>query len=122
MPEDIIAPIVEAIRERHGFRIRAMDMSGFPLNMEMFLVCSAESRIQAQAVAQHVQDVARDMGVRLHHREGFEEGSWILLDFGSLVVHVFQPDTRDYYNLEMLWSDAPFEDFADEAEGRSDDA
>lgn len=120
MPDDIIAPIVDAIHERHGTRVRALDMSVFPLTMDVFLVCSAESRIQARAVAEHVTDVARSMGVRLHHREGFDEGSWILLDFGALVVHVFLPETREYYALEMLWSDADYRDFPDEPQHGDD--
>ncbi len=113
MVEDIIAPLVAAIHERHGFKVRAIDMSGFPLTMDMFLVASAASSTQARAIADRVDDVARSMGVRLHHREGYDEGTWILLDFGSLVVHVFIPESREYYDLEMLWSDADFEDFPD---------
>jgi ribosome-associated protein len=111
--EDIIAPLVAAIHERHGFKVRAIDMSGFPLTMDMFLVASAASSTQARAIADRVDEVARSMGVRLHHREGYDEGTWILLDFGSLVVHVFIPESREYYDLEMLWSDADFEDFPD---------
>ncbi|NLI03109.1 MAG: ribosome silencing factor [Candidatus Fermentibacter daniensis] len=106
--------MVAAIHERHGYRVRAIDMSGFPLTMDMFLVASASSATQARAVADRVEEVARSMGVRLHHKEGFEDGNWILLDFDNLVVHVFQPDAREYYNLEMLWSDADFEDFPDQ--------
>jgi ribosome-associated protein len=114
LAEDIIEPIVEAMRARHASRIRAMDMSEYPLTMDVFLIASAETRIQARAVCDSVVDAARALGVRLHHREGYEEGSWILLDFGDLVVHVFLPQTREYYNLEMLWNDAPFKDFADD--------
>ncbi|MDM7992772.1 MAG: ribosome silencing factor [Candidatus Fermentibacter sp.] len=122
MAEDIIAPIVAAIHERRGFGVRAIDMSGFPLTMDMFLIASASSSTQARAVADRVEDVARSLGVRLHHKEGYEEGDWILLDFGTLVVHVFQPQTREYYNLEMLWSDADFEDIPDSPDGASDEA
>lgn len=113
MPDDIVAPIVDAIHERHGTRVRAIDMTGFPLTMDMFLVATAASRTQARAVADLVEERARAMGVRLHHREGYEEGSWILLDFSDLVVHLFTPETREYYNLEMLWSDAEYVDFPD---------
>lgn len=106
--------IVEAIHERHGFDVFAMDMSGFPLTMDVFLITSAENRIQGRAIADHVERSARAAGSRLHHREGYEEGSWILLDFVDLVVHIFLPETRSYYNLEMLWSDAPSMKFEDE--------
>jgi ribosome-associated protein len=120
LAEDIIEPIVEAIRARHGFRIKAMDMSEYPLTMQVFLLASAETRIQARAISDSAVDAARSLGVRLHHREGYEDGGWILLDFGDLVVHVFVPETREYYNLEMLWSDAPFKDFPDEPLQRPD--
>ncbi len=120
MPDDILGELVEAIRARQGFRIRAMDMSEFPLTMDIFLLASAETRVQARAIADSVTDRARSLDMRLHHKEGYEEGSWILLDFSELVVHIFLPDTREYYNLEMLWNDAPFEDFPDDA-GRTGD-
>ena len=52
------------------------------------------------------------------HREGTQDGTWSLLDYGDIVVHVFQPETREYYRLEALWNDAPIIDLA--AEGISD--
>ena len=110
----ILETIVESIHQRHGFDVLAMDMSEFPLTMDIFLLVSAENRIQSRAIADHVERTARAMGSRLHHREGYDEGSWILLDFVDLVVHIFLPETRGYYNLEMLWSDAPSMKFEDE--------
>ena len=110
----ILETIVESIHQRHGFDILAMDMSEFPLTMDVFLLTSAENRIQSRAIADNVERTARALGSRLHHREGYEEGSWILLDFVDLVVHIFLPKTRSYYNLEMLWSDAPSMRFEDE--------
>ena len=111
--------IVEAIHQRHGFDVLAMDMSEFPLTMDVFLLASAENRIQSRAIADHIERTARSMGSRLHHREGYEEGSWILLDYVDLVVHIFLPTTRSYYNLEMLWSDAPAMKYPDEAADES---
>lgn len=105
--------MVEAIHQRHGFDVVAMDMTEFPLTMDVFLLASAENRIQSRAIADHVERTARNEGSRLHHREGYDEGSWILLDFVDLVVHIFLPETRSYYGLEMLWSDAPAMRFED---------
>ena len=110
---DFLEAMVEAIHERHGYNVFAIDMSEFPLTMDVFLIASAENRIQTRAIADHMQRKAREMGWRLHHMEGYEEGSWILLDFIDLVVHIFLPDKRAYYSLETLWSDAPSKSFED---------
>jgi len=107
LSERILEALAEAIHERHGFRVVALDMSAVPLTMEAFLIASAENRIQAKAIADHVERTARGLGFRRHHLEGYEDGSWILLDFIDLVVHIFLPSTREYYDLEMLWSDVP---------------
>ena len=117
---DFLESMVEAIHQRHGFDVKALDMTEFPLTMDVFLLASAENRIQSRAIADHVERQARSLGWRLHHREGYEEGSWILLDFIDLVIHIFLPETRSYYNLEMLWSDAPALEFSDGADDGSD--
>ncbi len=110
---DILEDIVEAIHQRHGYDVVAMDMMEFPLTMDIFVVATADNRIQSRAIADHLERSARDLGWRLHHKEGYDEGSWILLDFVDFVVHVFLPDVRKYYNLESLWSDAPVKKFQD---------
>jgi len=104
---DILDILAEAIHQRHGSRVVALDMSRVPLTMEAFLIATAENRIQARAIADHVEETAKMNGFAKHHIEGYEEGSWILLDLLDLVVHIFLPETREYYALEMLWSDVP---------------
>jgi ribosome-associated protein len=117
--DENLLKIVEAIHARHGFTVRALDMTRFPLTVDLFLITSSDNKIQSRAIADHVEETAEKMGWDLHHREGYEEGSWILLDFVDFVVHVFLVDKREYYNLEMLWSDAPVRKFDDPEE--SDD-
>ena len=112
---DVLEQIVEAVHQRHGYDVEALDMSEFPLTMDIFLLASADNRIQSRAIADHVERTARELGWRLHHKEGYDEGSWILLDFVDLVVHVFLPDIRKYYNIEALWSDAPSLKFEDKS-------
>ena len=116
MSDSILDTLAEAMKERHGFQIVALDMSETPLTMEAFLIVSAENRIQARAISDHVERTARANAFRKHHIEGYDEGSWILIDFVDLVVHIFLPQTREYYNLEMLWSDVPRIQFDDEEE------
>ena len=121
MSRDILDIFVEAIRQRHGYRVVALDMSDVPLTMEAFLVATAENRIQARAVADNVMEIAGRNGFRKHHIEGYDEGSWILIDYIDLVVHIFLPRTREFYNLEMLWSDVPIIEYNDMEDPPDDD-
>ncbi len=118
---DILQTVVEAIHQRHGHGVRAMDMSEFPLTMDVFVLATADTRIQARSIADHVEREARRLGRKLHHCEGYDEGSWILLDFVDFVVHVFLPETRAYYSLETLWSDAPGKDYEDTGTAAGDE-
>jgi ribosome-associated protein len=75
---------------------------------DYFIVCSATSERQAQAIADHVTEKLRDeLHVRPMLIEGTTPGRWILLDFGDFIVHVFTEETRRFYGLERLWGDAP---------------
>jgi ribosome-associated protein len=118
---DILGTVVEAIHQRHGYGVRAMDMSEFPLTMDVFVLATADTRIQTRAVADHLEREMRKLGIKMHHCEGYDEGSWILQDFVDFVVHVFLPETRAYYSLETLWSDAPYEDYRDGETGAGDE-
>ncbi len=118
---DILQTVVDAIHQRHGRGVRAMDMSEFPLTMDVFVLATADTRIQARSIADHVEREVRKLGRRIHHVEGYDQGSWILLDFVDFVVHVFLPETRAYYSLETLWSDAPCQEYPDAAVGAEDE-
>ncbi|MCK5841816.1 MAG: ribosome silencing factor [Candidatus Sabulitectum sp.] len=118
---DVLQQIVDAVHQRHGYDVLALDMSEFPLTMDIFLLASADNRVQCRAIADHVERTARGLGWKLHHKEGYDEGSWILLDFIDLVVHVFLPDVRKYYNIESLWSDAPMKKFEDRSAEETDE-
>ncbi len=122
MSGDILDTFVEAIHQRHGYRVVAMDMSDVPLTMEAFLLATAENRIQARAIADSMMETASRNGFRKHHIEGYDEGSWILIDYIDLVVHIFLPETREYYNLEMLWSDVPTIEYDNTEEPPDDDS
>ena len=72
-----------------------------------FIVCHGDSTTQVSAIAESVEDKVKELtGIRITHREGIENAQWILLDYGSVVVHVFVKEARDYYKLEDLWGDA----------------
>jgi ribosome-associated protein len=74
---------------------------------DYFVICTVNSRPQGRAIADEIEEQLKKAGRRHIGIEGREEASWILLDYGDVVVHVFMPETRDYYQIEMLWGDAP---------------
>lgn len=78
---------------------------------DYFVITSGASTTQVRAIADHVVDVLRSKGEKLRRSEGEREASWIVLDSGDVVVHVFLEETRRFYDLERLWCDAPKERF-----------
>lgn len=83
---------------------------------DYFVIATAANNRHVDAIIDAIEEAERKLaGVKPLHREGTADGLWALLDYGSFVVHVFQPETRDYYRLEDLWNDAPVVDLAKEA-------
>ncbi|MBI3954320.1 MAG: ribosome silencing factor [Chloroflexi bacterium] len=73
---------------------------------DYFVLCTAASEPQVKAVAEALEDTLPREGLRLLHAEGVPASGWVLLDFGAVVVHIFAPPEREYYNLEELWREA----------------
>jgi len=85
----------------------ALDLKGIASFTDCFVICSGNQRRQTQAICDEVLSRLAAEGVRPGHVEGYKRGEWILIDLAELVVHVFTPETRDFYGLERLWGDAP---------------
>lgn len=90
--EDKIAKDVLSIKLREGMAIA-----------DYFVIATGNTSSQTQAIADEVEKVALENGMTLVGVEGYREGSWILVDLGDIIVHVFTPEAREYYNLERLW-------------------
>lgn len=84
-----------------------MDMRHRSNICEFFVVMSAPSTVRVKTIVDHIEETMEKEGSPALHKEGVDAALWVLLDFGSLVVHVFQEDTRLFYGLEQLWGDAP---------------
>lgn len=83
---------------------------------DYFVIVTASNSRQVNSIVDEIEDDLREKGgAKPDHREGTRDGSWSLLDYGEVVVHVFQPETREFYRLEELWNDAPVVDLAKEA-------
>jgi ribosome-associated protein len=75
---------------------------------DYFVIASGSNRVQIRAITEAVEEALRGAGERPGHAEGREDGRWVLLDFGDVIVHILAPVERQYYNLERLWGDAQF--------------
>jgi ribosome-associated protein len=95
-----------AALERKARRIVAFDVRELASYADTFVLASGTSDRQVRAIADAVKHAFTDRGETLYGHEGYEEGRWVLLDFGDLIVHVFQEEVREHYDLERLWSDA----------------
>lgn len=105
--EHRVRQAVEAAEGRQAADLRVLGLGEISDFTDYFVVCSGASERQVQAIADAVEETLREAGVRALHVEGRRGGSWVLLDYGAFVVHVFQDETRRFYALERLWSDAP---------------
>ena len=84
-----------------------LDVSGLIVLTDVFIIASGTSRRHVITLAEETEMQLKAQDRRPLRREGMAEGSWVLLDYGDVVVHVFDEDTRAYYDLERLWADAP---------------
>ncbi|MBU6374846.1 MAG: ribosome silencing factor [Bdellovibrionales bacterium] len=96
-----------AALEKKAENIRVLDLTRLSGFTDYFVICSGLSDRQVQAIATSVEQHLEAQGAELVNFEGFSDGRWVLMDFGDVVVHVFQDALRDYYDLENLWADAP---------------
>lgn len=100
--------IIHGIQEKKGKDIVSLDLRNISSSVsDFFVVCHADSSTQVKAIADFVEDeMYKAFNEEPWHKEGFQNSEWILLDFVSVVVHIFRTEKRDYYGVEDLWGDA----------------
>ena len=109
-PEDarLIRVAVAAALDRKAEELLVLDLAKVSDFTEHFLICNGNNERQVQAIADSMIKKLRDEGARPLHVEGLQHGRWVLLDYGGdMVIHIFRGETREFYALERLWSDAP---------------
>jgi ribosome-associated protein len=108
----ILAEIaIKGMQEKKAKEIICMDLRKVHNSVsDFFVICHGDSNTQVDAIAGSVEEeIRKAIGEKPWHREGFQNAEWILLDYVSVVVHVFQKEKRDFYKLEALWADAKTE-------------
>ncbi len=119
---------VEAAQDKQASDITVLNLTGASAFADYFVLCSGQSAPQLHAIAEAIEERLDRQGMRLTHREGRPGAEWVLLDYGSIVVHIFSEGARRYYDLERLWRNAERLDVSDpgqadvlrgDAEGRA---
>ncbi|GEM_PF-270108 len=107
-PSDLAHKIVDLAEEKQAVDITLLDLGKVTVLADYFVICTAESSRQTIAILDSIAIELKKAGVLpLHPAEGDPTAGWTLLDYGDVVVHVFDAATRSFYNLEQLWKDAP---------------
>lgn len=97
----------KAAQDKKALDVIILDLRQLTFITDYFVICSGHSDVHVRAITDGVVESMSKGKIKIWHREGDEEGTWILLDYGDIVVHVFYEETRQFYSLERLWSDAP---------------
>jgi len=115
LPEDLPQAVAQAAGfalDRKADGVVALDLRGVSSATDFFVLATGTSDIQVRAISEHIVEEMAKAGHRPLHVEGLDRARWVLLDFVDFVVHVFHPVAREFYQLEVLWGDAPSQVFA----------
>ncbi|BAP85446.1 Iojap family protein [Paucilactobacillus hokkaidonensis JCM 18461] len=105
--KEILKTVVRAADDKRAEDMVALDVREVSLMADYFVIMDANSKRQVQAIAEAVVDQDQASDITVKQVEGKQTGEWVLVDLGDVIVHIFQKEQREYYNLEKLWSQAP---------------
>ena len=100
---ELITRIVTALYEKNAKQIAALDVSEMTVITECMVIANGRSTLQVKTLADQVEDRLAEFGVTPLRKEGNQEGRWVVLDYGAVLVHVFHADEREFYRLDKLW-------------------
>lgn len=103
---DVVQAIVDVLDSKNAHDIKVMKVSDQTVLTEYFVICSGTSNTQRRAIEGYIEEALEKRDLRPSRIEGYEEASWIVMDYFNVIVHIFSTDTRDFYKLEKLWNGA----------------
>ena len=95
----------QALDEKKGEDIKIINLEGISVLADYFIIANGTNSSQVQALVDNVEEELHKAGYSLKQREGYSNGNWVLLDFGDLIVHIFDRENRLFYDLERIWRD-----------------
>ena len=105
-PKEIAFAAVKALDSKKGQDIKVLETGHLTTLADYFVICTATSTTQIKAMSDACEEAMEKNGERVHHIEGHRGGTWLLMDFSAVVVHIFMDEARKFYDLERLWGDA----------------
>nr|WP_206810972.1 ribosome silencing factor [Paradesulfitobacterium ferrireducens] len=112
LSENQLKQVLNLVEEKKGRDLVLLNLKGVSPVTDYFLIATGNSVTQVKAITDNLQEKLPDLGIPLLRVEGMPEAQWVLADCGDLVVHIMTPETRDFYNIERLWSDAEIMSFS----------
>lgn len=106
-PNDAARLAVDVAAEKLASDVVMLDLRGLTVFADYFVIMTADSARQIEALEEDLSAALKEAGVARHHREGAPASGWVLLDFADVVIHIFGPEEREYFALERLWHRAP---------------
>lgn len=106
--KEIALAAIEALEDKKGEEIKIIDISQVSILADYFIIASGNNRNQVQALCDNVEEKLGRMGILKKQTEGYDNGNWILIDYGDIVIHVFDKENRLFYDLERIWRDGKF--------------
>ena len=112
-PKEIAVAVTKALDEKKGMDIRLLKIDRVSTLADYFLICTGTSNTHVRTLCDYAEYTLTELGEPMLGREGHRGNSWELLDYGTIVVHVFTEEAREFYSLERLWADAETVDISD---------
>ncbi len=112
-PYEMAVQLAQVLDGKKGQDIKILNTEGLTTLADYFVICTATSSTQVKAMSDACEAKMEEGGERVHHIEGHRGGTWLLMDFSAVVVHIFTDEARKFYDLERLWGDAQEVDLAE---------
>ena len=107
MEKEQVLDLCKILSDKKAADIIAIDVADKTIIAEWFIICSGRSVPHVKTLCDAVEEKCGELNLEVRRKEGYSDGRWIVLDFAHILVHIFHPDERQYYNMERLWIDEP---------------
>ena len=101
----LVKQIAKVLDDKKALDIIALNVGHLTVITDYMVIASGRSVLQTRSLADDLDDKMTELGIPLRTREGYQEGRWIVMDYGTVLVHIFHPEAREHYHLERLWAD-----------------
>ena len=112
-PKTIAKKIIKFMLDKKAYDILVIDVKHLTSLTDIFIICTSDSAPQSRAITNHIKDELIKYNLKPSNIEGYEQMKWVLIDYINVVIHIFDKESRDYYNFENLWNDGKIEKIKD---------